>query len=230
MASSINRLTIGGNTGVFALPFATCTDSDSTAIKTLSITGFPSTLEAGTAIVVKFTNANTASSPSLKINGSTAISICQYGTTAVGNTAETSWQAGASVPLVYDGTNWITASSLNSTIIDDDKLPGGSSSIYKAGDSWVATFANGQEVLISAASIYGKDGWELSSDQDLCTVYSDRVFGLNELYLGCLSNTITLYNFDGYHLGQDDQISELEASGTKLGTLQRANRTWSIVG
>lgn len=224
MSNSINRLTIGGNTGVFALPYGTCSDSASTVAKTASKTGF--VLGTGAVIVVKFSNTNTATNPTLNVNGTGAKSICQYGTTAVGNTTETSWQAGASIPLVYDGTNWITVSPLSSTIINDGDLAGEGSSIVKSGSSWVATFANGQQVLISSASVEGEEGWELTSDQDLCTVHGDATFGYNCLYLG-MGNTITLYNFDGYD--GDGSVDTLENSGTKLGTLQYTNATWSIV-
>lgn len=223
MANSINRLNIGGNTGVFALPYGTCSDSASTVSKTVSKTDF--VLGTGAAIIVKFSNTNTATNPTLNVNGTGAKSICQYGTTAVGNTAETSWQAGASVPLVYDGTNWITVSPLNSTIINDGELAQ-ESSIVNTGSSWVATFANGQQVLITCASIEGEAGWELTSDQDLSTVYGGYVFSLNAFYLG-MGDTITLYNFDSYL--NASTVENLEASGTKLGTLQYTNSTWSIV-
>lgn len=233
MANSINRLTIGGNTGVFALPFTTCTSSASDSTKKVSIVGFPSALETGMVIVVEFSSANTASNPTLQVSTQvnnqtvtlTAKSICQYGATVVGNTVETSWQAGAVIPLIFDGTNWITASPLNSTIIDDGQLAG----IVQTGTStWVATFANGQEVLIDGTPT----GVTLSSDKDLCVAYCGDAYGFNELYLGFINdgeNELELYNVEGYATQSSDQYTTLVNSGTYIGSIKWENSTWSIV-
>jgi len=60
------------------------------------------TLNPGTTIHVKFSNANSAASPTLDVNGTGAKHIVQYGTEAVG-----SWFAGAVLTLTYDGTSWV---------------------------------------------------------------------------------------------------------------------------
>jgi len=70
-------------------------------------------LETGVTIHVKFTNANTASSPTLAVKYSsssttTAKPIVQYGTTAAGTAEDTTgWKAGAVLTLTYDGTSWV---------------------------------------------------------------------------------------------------------------------------
>ena len=64
-----------------AIPFGTCSTAKATAAKTVSITNFPSTLETGMQINVKFTNGNSAASPTLSINNGTAIDI----TTTINN-------------------------------------------------------------------------------------------------------------------------------------------------
>ncbi len=61
----------------------------------------------GTTIHVKFTNSNTAASPTLSVGGTTAKPIIRYGTTAVGTDIPSSWAAGSVVELTYDGTSWV---------------------------------------------------------------------------------------------------------------------------
>lgn len=90
--------------------YATCSTEAATAAKTVSITGFTSTmLVAGATVRVKFTNTNTASSPTLAVSGTDAKPITRYGTTAAGTTINTSWNAGEVVTLTYDGTSWVMA-------------------------------------------------------------------------------------------------------------------------
>lgn len=85
--------------------YGECSIAAGTAAKTVEMTGF--TLITGATVHVKFTNSNTASNPTLNINGTGAKSIVRYGTTKAGTTAETSWTAGSVVSFTYDGTNWV---------------------------------------------------------------------------------------------------------------------------
>ena len=85
--------------------YATCATAAATVAKVASLTDF--VLSTGARIVVKFTYSNTASSPTLNVNGTGAKAIKRYGTTAVGTNPSTSWVAGEAVELVYDGTNWV---------------------------------------------------------------------------------------------------------------------------
>ena len=60
-------------------------------------------LAAGQKVSIKFTNANTASAPTLNVDGKGAHAIKSYGTTA----PTVWWKAGDVVTFTYDGTNWI---------------------------------------------------------------------------------------------------------------------------
>lgn len=60
-------------------------------------------LAAGQKVSIKFTNANTASAPTLNVDGKGAHAIKAYGTTA----PTVWWKAGDVVTFTYDGTNWI---------------------------------------------------------------------------------------------------------------------------
>lgn len=111
MANVINKLTVGGiSYNIASTAYATCATAASTAAKAAYIDGAstPSgfSLVTGTTVHVKFTYANTASSPTLSINGSTAKSIKLYGTTSPGTTSGTSWHAGEVVSFTYDGSYW----------------------------------------------------------------------------------------------------------------------------
>ena len=88
-----------------AIPYAVCSTAGTTAQKEVSISNITE-LTAGLMIAVKFTNANAASSPTLKVNSLDAKSIKRYGTTAPSTSAKTSWQANQVVTLIYDGTYW----------------------------------------------------------------------------------------------------------------------------
>ena len=64
---------------------------------------------------MKFTNANSASSPTLNVNGTGAKAIKRYGTTAAGTSSSNSWAAGSVVSLTYDGSYWVMNYDSNST-------------------------------------------------------------------------------------------------------------------
>jgi len=86
--------------------YGVCSTAANEAAKTVEMTGFE--LITGVTVHIKFTYANTASSPTLSINNSTAKPIVQYGSTAIDVTDETDgWLAGAVLTLTYDGTSWV---------------------------------------------------------------------------------------------------------------------------
>lgn len=96
-----------GEQGLF---YATCSTASSTAAKVAVCAGF--SLVTGAVVAVKFTNTNTASSPTLNVNSTGAKAIKKYGTAA----PETyMWQAGAVVEFVYDGTNWTMVNGTTAT-------------------------------------------------------------------------------------------------------------------
>lgn len=97
----MNTLTIGNQTGVISLPYATCSTAAATAAKTCSFTNF--SLTSGAHITVKFTYNNTASSPTLNVNSTGAKTIRYAGATL---SSTQYWAAGQVVDFVYDGTYW----------------------------------------------------------------------------------------------------------------------------
>lgn len=95
--------------------YATSSTAAGTAAKVATITpALPSgatwELGTGTIITVKFTNANTAASPTLNVNSKGAKAIKTY---ANGNLTEDEykWKAGSTFTFIYNGTNWLMQDS-----------------------------------------------------------------------------------------------------------------------
>lgn len=97
MASVINQINVNDvNYAIAASAYAECSTAAATVEKVASIitadddSNVDFTLIKGVSVKVKFTNSNTASSPTLNINGTGAKAIKRYGTTAVGTSAASS--------------------------------------------------------------------------------------------------------------------------------------------
>jgi hypothetical protein len=105
----IKQIKVGSDTHNITatqLPYGVCSTAANTAAKTVTVPVF--TLETGATVIVKFTYANSASSPTLNVNSTGAKAIKIYGTTAASTgTTTTGWVAGAVQMFTYDGTNWI---------------------------------------------------------------------------------------------------------------------------
>ena len=97
------------------IPYGTCSTGASTVAKTVTVDSNSFTLKTGACVRVKFSNTNSASSPTLNVNGTGAKAIKRYGTTAVSTSANSSWSAGSVVELTYDGTYWVINNFLNTT-------------------------------------------------------------------------------------------------------------------
>lgn len=78
--------------------YGNCTTAAATAAKECTIEGFAR--EAGTKVVITFTYANSAASPTLSINEETAAPLALMN----GNVAL--WDDGETCEFIFDGTNW----------------------------------------------------------------------------------------------------------------------------
>lgn len=113
----IQKINVNGSVyNIAATAYTTCTTAAGTTAKVISLSGL--VIQEGVTIHVKFAEGNTASNPTLTVDGAlsstgtdastTAIAIMSHGTTRVGTTiGASSWRAGEVVSLTYDGTNWI---------------------------------------------------------------------------------------------------------------------------
>lgn len=96
--------------------YCTCGTATSTVAKVATVvSGSLSSLNTGDQAIVKFTYANSATNPTLKVGSTTAKSIKKYGSTAPGTSAASSWQANSCILFVYDGTDWQMCDWNNST-------------------------------------------------------------------------------------------------------------------
>ena len=103
--ASIREIQIGSiNYDIKSTHYATCGTAAGTAAKTATVQNGSFTLEAGTSISIKFTYANTVSSPTLNVNNTGAKSIFFRG--AAITSSNYYWAAGSIVTFVYDGTQW----------------------------------------------------------------------------------------------------------------------------
>lgn len=83
--------------------YATCQTSAATRAKVATCANQNFSLKQGFTLSVRFTYANTASSPTLNVNGTGARTI-YLGSSTV--TSDVSWDAGDTVLFVYDGSYW----------------------------------------------------------------------------------------------------------------------------
>ena len=97
-------------------------------------------LAAGQKVSIKFTNANTASDPTLNVDGKGAHAIKAYGTTA----PTVWWKAGDVVTFTYDGTNWIMGATQGEIEQINSDLAGIKATTYD--DSTALTQGNALEV------------------------------------------------------------------------------------
>lgn len=107
--ATINSINVDGTTHYLAsygnnVTYGTCATAAATVAKAVTASYFPA-LHVGMHVFVRFTYANTASSPTLNVNSTGAKTIYRYGTTVPGTTAGTSWAGGEVVEFVYETTS-----------------------------------------------------------------------------------------------------------------------------
>ncbi len=93
-----------GVTGATANRFGTCSTAAGTAAKTVSVTSGTFSLEAGARVSVKFSNANTASTPTLNVGGTGAKNIYHKGSKIT--TGNNKGLLCGTVDFIYDGTQY----------------------------------------------------------------------------------------------------------------------------
>lgn len=97
------------------ISYGYCTTAAGTVAKTVTVSPAITAMDTGTTIAIKFQYANTASNPTLNVNGLGAKAIKRYGTTAAGTSAAANWNANSVVMLTYDGTYWMLVDWNNTT-------------------------------------------------------------------------------------------------------------------
>ena len=93
------EVTIGASKSTHTIWHGRCLTAEATAAKNASLSGF--TLTENTIVKIEFRYKNTATNPTLNVNGTGAKPITVSGS----NTKN--WRAGAVVVFLYNGTNWV---------------------------------------------------------------------------------------------------------------------------
>lgn len=120
--ANINTIKLN-NSNFETRPYVECTTAKSTAAKAATLSGF--TLYNGATILVKFTNGNSASNPTLNINSTGAKNI-YFNSGKLSSTLYYSWNAGMVIEFVYDSTSdrWemLTTTNTNTTYTIPDAI------------------------------------------------------------------------------------------------------------
>ena len=156
--------------------YGVCSTPAATAAKEVTISNSSFKLETGARVVVKLTNTNSASNPTLNVNSTGAKRIKKYSTVDPGGTAFDSWIDNSTIEFVYDGTYWVWLGYQ-----------------YYAGSSlYVGMLGNANNSsypLVFTSSV--NDSTTNRVDR---TLYTDTA---NSLYYNPSSNTLTCTTFSG---------------------------------
>lgn len=93
----------GGQHSIGATLYGTCDTASGTSEKVVTCSDFTA-LITGVTICVTFTNLNTATAPTLNVNGTGAIPIISHGETQL---TAYGWNNNQCLNFLYDGTNWL---------------------------------------------------------------------------------------------------------------------------
>lgn len=150
-----------GDINILSLPYGICETAAATAAKVVTVENFA--LETGAQILVKFTVTNSASSPTLNINGTGAKNIMYRGSAiSAGYLA-----ANRVYEFVYDGTDWELVGDIN---VDNDKKTASgntSSKIFLIGATTQST--SGQTTYSHDTAYVGTDGHLYDSGERVIT-------------------------------------------------------------
>lgn len=181
------------------IAYATCSTASATVTKVAVCTGFK--LTTGATVLVKFSNTNSAASPTLNVNSTGAKPIVAYGTTAIQAYA---WKAGQAVMVVYDGTSWVALvqSWATTTYYGITKL---SSSTSSTSTTLAATAS-----AVKAA--YDRNSWNsITLTNALGLAYggtgattaagarTNLGISATQLYTGTLTTGSTTFNYGSYN-------------------------------
>lgn len=217
-ARTINGINFDGSANINNYGY--CETAAATAAKTVTVGG-TFTLATGAFVIVKFKYANTASSPTLNVNGTGAKPIYQYGTTKVSTSSTTtSWAAGAVQLLVYDGSGWIrdfqsnttySKDAVQCTTAADTAAKEGSTSYYDLNNDYFVVMLRYANTAASAITLD-------INDKGAKPIYINGTASSSTNYT--LPTGLYLVHYDGtnYHFRTDGKIPGTVVNADKLTT------------
>lgn len=180
--------------------FATC-DTDAATVAKVATSSDSFSLTVGAAVAVKFANTNTASTPSLNINGTGVKYMVTYATYAPGSYY---WKAGQTILFIYDGTYFVglSQSVATTTYYGITRL---TSSTSSTSTSLAATAS-----AVKAA--YDRNSWDsITLTNALGLAYGGTGatnaaaartklgISVTQLYTGTLTTGSTTFNYGSYN-------------------------------
>ena len=182
------------------IAFATC-DTDAATVAKVATSSDSFSLTVGAAVAVKFANTNTASTPSLNINGTGVKYMVTYATYAPGSYY---WKAGQTILFIYDGTYFVglSQSVATTTYYGITRL---TSSTSSTSTSLAATAS-----AVKAA--YDRNSWDsITLTNALGLAYggtgattaaaarTNLGISVTQLYTGTLTTGSTTFNYGSYN-------------------------------
>ena len=187
--------------------YATCDTAAGTAAKVATLSSGSITLTSGVSVSVKFTNANTASSPTLNVNSTGAKTIRLNGA-ALTSTAHY-WVAGAVVTFVYDGTYWNISDAGSLKKAEEaaktaTNYLGFSSSGLVVGDMTASSL--GKNVLIDSDSVDIRNGTTTLASFGASTIYLGKNATTSIINLCNGSATMKVVNDTDFRIYTDKRL------------------------
>ena len=205
---------VDGITGPAITRFVSCTTAQATAAKVVSVTSGTFFLESGARLLVNFANTNTASTPTLNVNGTGAKYIYYNGATL--SSATTKGLLSGLVDLVYDGFKWNIA-GLSPHLHDGSeviKLTGYSKASTSAAIATTDSLNTALGKLEYKADL-GKSAYDL-----VAAAYDGdgTIENLTEVLrvLQGLSDTVTLNSIIGKYLLKEDISPSVGVNGSTI--------------
>lgn len=217
-ARTINGIDFDGSANINNYGY--CETAAATAAKTVTVGG-TFTLATGAFVIIKFKYANSASSPTLNVNGTGAKPIYQYGTTKISTSStSTGWAAGAVQLLVYDGFGWIRDFWSNTTYSKDavqcttaagTAAKKGSTSYYSLDNDYFVVMLGYANTAASAITLD-------INDKGAKPIYINGTASSSTNYT--LPTGLYLVHYDGtnYHFRTDGKIPGTVVNADKLTT------------
>ena len=174
--------------------YGVCYTAAATAAKTVSITGF--VLKKGASVRVKFAYSNTASSPTLNVNGTGAKSIVYSGYSSL--LEKYYWKSGDLLTFTYNGAFWELA---------DDASRKNARTIW-ANDTTAATVTAGTVTFNSNTFICNSNNFKVTS--------AGTVTATNFTASGAFTGGVTSGTGYGMKLGTDGTLRGYR-NGTETG-------------
>jgi hypothetical protein len=183
-------------------------------------------------VAIKFTNSNTAASPTLNVKGSGAKPILRYGTTAASTSTISSWMAGGVVVFIYDGENWYRTYNDTNTTYTNASLGQGyctcstaaataakTASLSKydnvTGGIVAVKFTNGNTVANPTLNINSQGAFKIFWDGAALT--NTSLIKANDLVSMIFDGT--QYHIIGFHKDKGKNIVGTSATATSNGAV-----------